>query len=336
MKRLIAKMCEGENLTGEEAQEAMVAILEGAATPTQYAGFLVALRMKGETVEEITGFARIMRERCAMIEPHVRGRLIDTCGTGGAPLKTFNISTISAFVAAGAGVPVAKHGNRAVTSPCGSADVLEALGANLALAPPDVARIIEKVGVGFLFAPQFHPAMRHASGPRRELGIRTVMNTLGPITNPARAKGQVLGVYHPSLVSKLTPVLANLGTERAMVVHGEGGLDEVSPIGPTRVGIVDAGNVRYTTITPEEFGFERVQPQDVAALDKESSARVFRDILAGKKGPKTDTVILNAACALWVGGKVPTIKDGVGAARDAIESGHAQSKLDAFIEATKR
>lgn len=336
MKRLVAKMCDGANLTREEAEEAMTAILEGAATPTQYAGFLVALRMKGETIEEITGFAKVMRERCATIRPTVSGRLIDTCGTGGAPIKTFNISTISAFVAAGGGVPVAKHGNRAVTSPCGSADVLEALGANLALAPADVQKVIEEVGVGFLFAPNFHPAMRHAAGPRRELGIRTVFNILGPLTNPAGARGQVLGVFHPSLVSKLTPVLANLGVERAMVVHGEGGLDEVSPLGPTRVGEVNNGEIRYYTLTPEEFGVKRVAPTEVAGMDKERSAEAARDVLAGKPGARTDTVVLNAACAIYVGGKVESVKEGVEAARGSIESGKAAEKLSAFVAATLR
>jgi anthranilate phosphoribosyltransferase len=336
MKRLIGKMADGQNLTREEAEEAMIAILEGAATQTQYAGFLVALRMKGETVEEITGFARIMRERCAMIRPKVDGRLIDTCGTGGAPVKTFNISTISAFVAAGAGVPVAKHGNRAVTSPCGSADVLEALGANLSLAPASVERVIEEVGVGFLFAPAFHPAMKHAGGARRELGIRTVFNILGPLTNPAGARGQVLGVFHPSLIPKLTPVLANLGVERAMVVHGEGGLDEFSPIGPTRAGIVEKGTIRYVTFTPEEFGIARVDAEAIGGLDKAQSAAVFRDVLDGRPGARTDTVVLNAACALWVGGKVETVGDGIAKARESIESGRAREKLARFVEATGR
>ncbi|HWH08252.1 MAG TPA: anthranilate phosphoribosyltransferase, partial [Candidatus Thermoplasmatota archaeon] len=237
-KSAIAAAVDGRSLPEQTAYDAMGHIMDGHATPAQLAGFLVALRMKGETVEELTGFARAMRERCALIAPKVDGRLTDTCGTGGAPIKTFNVSTLSAFVAAGAGVPVAKHGNRAVTSRSGSADVLEALGANLALEPERVKRVIESVGVGFLFAPNFHPAMKHAVGPRRELGVRTVFNVLGPLTNPARAESQVLGVYHPSLVTKLTPVLKNLGVKDAMVVHGEGGLDEISPFGPTKIGRV--------------------------------------------------------------------------------------------------
>jgi anthranilate phosphoribosyltransferase len=334
IKDAIAKVVDGRNLTEDEAKAAMEGIMAGDATPAQIAGFLVALRMKGESVEEITGFAKVMRERCALIRPTVEGRLIDTCGTGGAPLKTFNVSTLSAFVAAGAGIPVAKHGNRAVTSLCGSADVLEALGANLALEPDRVRNVIEKVGVGFLFAPNFHPAMKHAIGPRRELGVRTIFNTLGPITNPAGAKGQVLGVFHPSLVTKLTPVLANLGVERALVVHGEGGLDEVSPLGPTRVGSVENGAVKYYAVNPEEFGFQRVTAEAVGGLDREKSANVFLEVLSNRPGARLDTVLMNAAAAAVVGGKAKDFKEGVAVARKSIESGAALDKLRQFVEAT--
>jgi anthranilate phosphoribosyltransferase len=292
------------------------------------------MRMKGETIEELTGFARAMRERCALISPDVPGRLTDTCGTGGAPIKTFNVSTLSAFVAAGAGVPVAKHGNRAVTSRCGSADVLEALGANLALEPARVKRVIEEVGVGFLFAPNFHPAMRHAIGPRRELGIRTVFNLLGPLTNPAGAKGQVLGVYHPSLVPKLTPVLRNLGVKDAMVVHGEGGLDEISPFGPTRIGRVRDGEVDYFTVNPEEFGFSRVAPEDVSGGDPQESAQIFLRVLSGEPGPRANTVMMNAAAAVVVGGRAKDLKEGVGLVREAIASGAGLEKLHRFVECT--
>ena len=293
IKEAIAKVVDGRGLTADEAASAMETIMSGEATSAQIASLLTALAMKGETVEELTGFARVMREKCALVSPNVKGHLIDTCGTGGAPLKTFNVSTLSAFVAAGAGIPVAKHGNRAVTSRCGSADVLEALGANLSLEPARVQRVIENVGVGFLFAPNFHPSMKHAAGPRRELGIRTVFNVLGPLTNPAGAKSQVVGVYHPALVSKMTQVLANLGAERALVVHGEGGLDEVSPLGPTRIGSVIDGKVSFYTVNPEEFGFKRVTPDDVGGLDKEGSARVFVEVLSAKPGPRLDTVLMN-------------------------------------------
>jgi anthranilate phosphoribosyltransferase len=333
-KTAIAAAVDGKSLPEETAYEAMGHIMDGHATPAQLAGFLVAMRMKGETVEELTGFARAMRERCALIAPKVSGRLTDTCGTGGAPIKTFNVSTLSAFVAAGAGVPVAKHGNRAVTSRSGSADVLEALGANLALEPERVKHVIETVGVGFLFAPNFHPAMKHAIGPRRELGIRTVFNVLGPLTNPARAQSQVLGVYHPSLVAKLTPVLKNLGVKDAMVVHGEGGLDEISPFGPTRVGRVADGVVSYSTLNPEEFGFKRVSPDDVRGGDPKESAAVFRRVLSGEKGPHADTVVMNAAAAAVVGGRAKDMKEGVVVARESIESGRALDKLRRFVEAT--
>ncbi len=330
----IAAAIDGRSLSEEQAYAAMGDIMDGATTPAQLAGFLVAMRMKSETVEEITGFARAMRERCAIIAPRVSGRLIDTCGTGGAPIKTFNVSTLAAFVAAGAGIPVAKHGNRAVTSKSGSADVLEALGANLALEPDRVQRVIENVGVGFLFAPNFHPAMRHAVGPRRELGVRTIFNILGPLTNPANAGGQVLGVYHPSLVTKLTPVLRNLGVERALVVHGEGGLDEVSPLGPTRVGSVDGDSVSYFTINPEDFGFARVAATDVSGGGPQESARTFINILSNGQGPRANTVLMNAAAAAIVGGKAKDFKEGIAIARESIESGRALDKLRAFVEAT--
>lgn len=334
LKEAIAAVADAKSLPEPLAYDAMAAIMDGHATPAQLGALLVGLRMKGETVEELTGFARAMRERCALISPRVEGRLTDTCGTGGAAIKTFNVSTLSAFVAAGAGVPVAKHGNRAVTSKCGSADVLEALGANLALEPLRVQRVIENVGVGFLFAPNFHPAMRHAVGPRRELGIRTVFNILGPLTNPAGAKGQVLGVYHPSLVTKMTRVLANLGVQEAMVVHGEGGLDEISPLGPTRVGRVHKGEVSYFSVNPEEFGFTRVAPAEVAGGDPRESAEMFLHVLQGENGARSNTVMMNAAAAAVVGGKAKDLKEGVLVAKESIQSGRALDKLKGFVDAT--
>lgn len=335
MKDVLSKVVEGKNLSRAEAEEAMAVIMDGKATPAQIGAFLVALRMKGETVEEITGFATVMRQKCALIEPKVAGPLIDTCGTGGAPVKTFNVSTLAAFVAAGAGIAVAKHGNRAVTSTCGSADVLEALGANLSTTPEDVQRVIETVGIGFLFAPSFHPAMKHAAGPRKEMGVRTVFNVLGPLTNPAGARHQVIGVYHASLVPKLTQVLANLGAERALVVHGEGGLDEISPLGPTRVGQVEHGKVSYYTVNPEELGFARIGAADeVAGLGKAESARVFLEVLANKDGPRRDMVLANAAAAAFVGGKAKDLKSGIAVAKESLESGRAREKLVAYVEAT--
>ena len=334
LKLAIAQVVDNKSLTEKVAYDAMALVMDGQATPAQLGALLVGLRMKGETVEELTGFARAMRERCALIQPRVEGRLTDTCGTGGAPIKTFNVSTLSAFVAAGAGIPIAKHGNRAVTSKCGSADVLEALGANLALEPDRVKRVIENVGVGFLFAPNFHPAMRHAVGPRRELGIRTVFNILGPLTNPAGAKGQVLGVYHPSLVPKMTQVLANLGVQEALVVHGEGGLDEVSPLGPTRVGQVRDGEVSFFSINPEEFGFKRVSPDDVSGGDPKESAELFLRVLRGEDGARANTVLMNAAAAALVGGRAKDLKEGVAVAKESIASGKALEKLRGFVKAT--
>jgi anthranilate phosphoribosyltransferase len=334
LKEAIARVVDAASLPEQMAYDAMASIMEGQATPAQLGALLVGLRMKGETVEELTGFARAMRERCALIRPEVAGRLTDTCGTGGAAIKTFNVSTLSAFIAAGAGIPVAKHGNRAVTSKCGSADVLEALGANLALEPERVKRVIESVGVGFLFAPNFHPAMRHAVGPRRELGIRTVFNILGPLTNPAGATGQVLGVYHPSLVPKMTQVLANLGVQEALVVHGEGGLDEVSPFGPTRVGRVHEGRVSYFSVNPEEFGFERVTPADVVGGDPKESAEIFLRVLAAENGARANTALMNAAAAAVVGGKAKDLKEGVSVARESVVSGRAYEKLKGFVRAT--
>lgn len=334
IKQAITLAVESRNLSESMAYDTMAGIMDGHATAAQIAGFVVALRMKGETVEELTGFARAMRERCALIHPRVSGPLTDTCGTGGAPIKTFNVSTLSAFVAAGAGIAIAKHGNRAVTSKSGSADVLEELGANLALEPDRVQRVIENVGVGFLFAPNFHPAMRHAVGPRRELGVRTVFNLLGPLTNPANATCQVLGVYHPSLVTKLTPVLANLGVKHALVVHGEGGLDEISPFGPTRVGEVKDGDVNYYTINPETFGFARANPADVQGGDARQSAEVFLRVLGGEQGARADTVVMNAAAAAVVGGKAKDFKEGVNVARNSIDEGRGLDKLRKFVEAT--
>lgn len=334
LKEAIAQVVDAKSLSEETAYASMAAIMDGQATQAQLGALLVGLRMKGETVEELTGFARAMRERCALIRPEVDGRLTDTCGTGGAPIKTFNVSTLAAFIAAGAGIPVAKHGNRAVTSKCGSADVLEALGANLALEPDRVKRVIESVGVGFLFAPNFHPAMRHAIGPRRELGIRTVFNILGPLTNPAGAKGQVLGVFHPALVPKMTQVLANLGVQEALVVHGEGGLDEISPFGPTRVGRVQEGEVSYFSVNPEEFGFARVAPSDVVGGDPKESARLFLDVLGGQEGPRANTALMNAAAAAVVGGKAKDLKEGVSVARASVAAGRAYEKLKGFVRAT--
>ncbi len=332
----IEKIALGRSLAYEEACALMNEITSGTVSDVQIAAVLMGLRVKGETVEEIAGFASVMKERSSRISPKVDGRLTDTCGTGGAPLKTINISTISAFVAAGAGICIAKHGNRSVTSICGSADVLEALGANIMLKPGQVEQVIERVGIGFLFAPAFHPSMKYALGPRKELRIRTVFNVLGPLTNPADAKGHVLGVFAEELVPKIAGALHRLGIEKGLVVFGKGGMDELSTLGETVVAEVtqDSG-IRTYEVVPEDFGFRRCRASDIAGVGPSESAEITHSILRGCKGPMRDVVVLNAAAAIYVGGRADSVKDGVHIAAASIDSGKAARKLDDFITATK-
>lgn len=330
----LTTIVKGQDLERDAARRTMDRIMDGELHPIRVGGLLAALRTKGATVDEITGFARSMREHGALIDPDVDGRLIDTCGTGGAPVSTFNISTLSAFVAAGAGVPVAKHGNQAVTSKCGSADVLEALGADIELPPGEVERVVEEVGVGFLFAPTFHPAMKHAVEPRRQLGIRTVFNVLGPLTNPAEADGQVLGVYDEAWVTPLARVLRNLGVDRALVVHGRDGLDEISPLGETAVAEVRDGEVDERTLTPDVLDLPTHAPEDIAGKVPDEAARLFLDVLEGKAGAPRDTVLLNAAAAIVVGGEADDLSQGLEVARDSVDGGAARETLEAFVEAT--
>jgi len=335
LRPALEKVVEGRNLTEEEAEEAMRYLISGQASPVQVASFLTALRMKGETIEELSAFARVMREHSLRIHPRVGGRLVDTCGTGGDRIKTFNISTAAMFVAAGAGVPVAKHGNRSVTSRAGSADVLEALGAAIELPPERVQRCLEEVGVGFMFAPLFHPAMKHATPVRRELGIRTVFNVLGPLTNPAGAKGQVVGVFEEGLTEKLARVLGRLGCERALVVYGRDGLDELSTLGETKVSELVGGEVISYTLRPEELGVERARPEELAGGDAVENARILLKILSGEEeGPRREVVLVNAAAALLVGGRVSDLREGVGRASEALDSGRALEKLREFVRAT--
>src|SRR4030065_213346 len=277
----IQKLVEGRNLTHREASEVMPEIMSEKATNSQVAALLTALRMKGETVEEITAFAEVMRELCCRIHPNVSGRLVDTCGTGGDRTKTFNVSTAASFVIAGAGVPIAKHGNRAVTSRSGSADVLERLGFNLNMQPADVQKAIEQVGIGFMFAPAFHPAMKHVAGTRRELGIRTVFNVLGPLTNPASATAQLLGVYDHKLTSVLAHVLKNLGCEEAMGVHGMDGVCEVSTLGKTAIARLRNGKVTMEETSPRDFGVQRPDLRELEVATPEASAVVIFRILSG-------------------------------------------------------
>jgi len=327
----IGKLAKRQDLTQAEAESAMDEIMTGAATPAQVGGYLMALRMKTETVEEIAGSALSMR-RAANHPPVHRDNLIDTCGTGGDGANTFNISTTVAFVVAGAGLPVAKHGNRSVSSKSGSADVLAALGVNLSLTPEQVGECIEQIGIGFLFAPAFHPAMKHAIGPRRELAVRTLFNLLGPLTNPAGAKRQLLGVYAPELTELIALVLCELGGEAAFVVHGHGGLDELTTSGPNRVSELRDGQVRTYELDPASLGFSRSDPADIAGGLPAHNAEITRGVLAGTiEGAPRDVVLLNAAAGLVAGGVTSDLAEGLRLARESLTSGAALDKLHALI-----
>ncbi len=314
------------SLSEVEMAECMKEIMEGKATDAQIGAFLTALRIKGETVEEITGAARIMREKATTIK--APNGVLDTCGTGGDMSHTFNISTTTALVVAGAGVPVAKHGNRSVSSQAGSADVLEALGVKIDLPPEKVEKCLFETGFGFLFAPLFHPAMKYAIGPRREMGIRTIYNILGPITNPAGAKRQILGVFADKLTGILAMVLGNLGAVDAMVVHGEDGLDEISISNRTRVSRFKDGSVQNFYIEPEDFGIRRNKIEHILGGNKEDNADITLSILNGEKGPKRDIVLMNSAVALIVAGKTEDFKIALSMAADSIDSGRALKKLE--------
>ncbi len=326
----IALVVEGHDLSEEQAHEAMSVIMGGGATDAQIAGFLVGLRIKGETIPEITGCARAMREAATCINV---GDLdvVDTCGTGGTHKGTFNVSTASAIVAAGAGVPVAKHGNRGASSSFGSADVLQALGVNIEAEPPLVERCVREAGIGFLFAPLLHQAMRHAIGPRRELAIRTVFNILGPLTNPAGARRQVLGVFKEDLVEPIAGVLRNLGAERAMVVHSMDGMDEISICDETLTAVVENGQVEVRGIAPEDVGLRRADRSDLAAGSAAESATVIRSVLEGRAGPPRDMVLLNAGAAVYVGGLADSLRAGIEKAAEAVDTGKAEQSLARLV-----
>lgn len=334
IQEAIRKAVEGVHLTEDEAAAAMEAIMEGEATPAQIAAFITALRIKGETVDEIAGCARVMREKAAKITPR-RTPLVDTCGTGGDGANTFNISTAAAFVAAAAGAAVAKHGNRSVSSRCGSADVLEALGVRIDLTPDAVRECIDQVGIGFLFAPLFHSGMRHAVGPRKEIGIRSVFNVLGPLTNPASAQAQVVGVYDAALTEPLARVLGRLSVREAYVVHGQPRLDEISISGETQVSHLKDGEVHTFRIRPEDAGLKTWPAETIAGGDAQHNAAIIRSVLKGKEGPQRDVVLLNAAAALLVAGLAKDLMDGVARAAESIDRGRAYEKLEALIEFTR-
>lgn len=326
IKEAINLAVSGINLSEPEMAECMQEIMEGRATEAQVGALLTALRMKGETVEEITGAARIMRDKVARIK--APEGVLDTCGTGGDMSHTFNISTTTALVVSAAGVPVAKHGNRAVSSRSGSADLLEALGVKIDLEPAKVEQCLFETGFGFMFAPLFHPAMKYAVGPRRELGIRTIFNILGPLTNPAGAQRQILGVFSSRLTETLAQVLGNLGAVDALVVHGEDGLDEITISTGTKASRYAGGKVESMYISPEDFGLKRGTVQDMVGGDKDENARLTVQILQGVKSPKRDVVLMNAAAAIMVSGRTQDIRLAFDLAREAIDSGAAHRKLE--------
>ena len=330
MQTTLSRLLDGHDLTRDEAREAMNAIMSGEATPAQIGGFLVALRLKGETADEIAGCAEAMRAHVLPVRPR-REDLVDTAGTGGDGGRTFNISTAAALVAAAAGAGVAKHGNRAVSSASGSADVLEALGFSLELPPDRIAESIDQLGFGFLFAPTHHPAMKHAAPVRKELAARTVFNVLGPLTNPAGARAQVVGVYSPDLVRTLAEVLATLGARRAFVVHGAGGIDELSPAGPNLVCEVVEGDVCDREIDPLELGVVRCAPEALRGGSPEENAQAIRDVFAGADGGRRDAILLNAAGAIAAGGHAEDLGEGLDLARKAVDSGAAAERLEALI-----
>ncbi len=334
IRSAIGKLVERKNLNDDEAAGAMKDIMSGEATPAQIGAFLAALRMKGETVDEITALAKVMRDFAIKIDPKAGDELVDTCGTGGDKIKTFNISTAAMFAAAGAGIKIAKHGNRSVTGKAGSADIMEALGAKIDLQPAEVQRCIESVGIGFMFAPVFHVAMKHAALPRWEIGISSVFNLLGPLTNPAGTRAQVIGVYGSKLTEKVAHVLDNLGCRRAMVVHGMDGLDEISTLGETKISELDNGKIRTYSVSPEDFKIERAKPDSIAGKGLDGNLRILLQVLRGKPGPCRDIVLLNAAAAIVVGGKARDLQEGIALAARAIDSGQAYEKAAQLVQCT--
>ena len=326
VKEAIGHVIDFKNLTQDDAFTVALEIMSGNATDAQIAAFLISLRLKGETIDEITGFARAMRQKAASVCCDAEA-LVDTCGTGGDRSGTFNVSTLSGFVAAGAGCSVAKHGNRSVSSQCGSADLFMELGVKIDITPRQVSRCIEENGIGFLFAPIHHQAMKHAIGPRREIGVRTIFNILGPLTNPAGAKRQLIGVFDGELTEPLARVLDQLGSEHVLVVHGEDGLDEITLTGKTTVSELIGGQIKNYTLDPEDFGLKKVCLENIRGGDPARNARIALDVLGGKKGAPRDMVLLNAGAAIYLSGKAESISDGVDMAAEAIDSGRAMKKL---------
>ncbi len=332
IKEAISKTMGFESLTYDEAKSVMEEIMSGKATEPQIAAFLTAMRMKGETVDEITACAATMREKAERLRH--RGNVLDIVGTGGDSSFTFNISTVSAFVVSAGGVPVAKHGNRSVSSKCGSADLLESLGVKIDITPNQSERILDKIGLCFMFAPTYHTSMKYAAPVRRELGVRTIFNILGPLSNPANAGIQLLGVYDKSLVLPLANVLKNLGVARAMVVHGNDGLDEITLCDDTFICEVDGVKVKSFTLNPEAYGFKKCKPSELTGGGPQDNAKITIDILEGKKSAKRDVVVLNSAVCLYLAGKGKSIEECVEAAKEIIDSGRAKKQLDRLIRLT--
>lgn len=329
IKELISKIVNRENLSKQEVETLFNQIMEGNLTDAQIGAVLIGLKMKGETIEEIATAAKVMREKAVKVDIKDKSKLIDTCGTGGDKVDTFNVSTISAFVVAAAGGKVAKHGNRSVSSKCGSADIMQALGVNIEMSPQQVAKAIEEVGIGFLFAPIFHPAMKNVIRQRREIGVRTIFNILGPLSNPAGTDYQLIGVYDANLVEPITYVLRELGLKRAFVVHGMEGLDEVSLTTETFVGELNDGDTKFYTVKPEDFGLKRADITELEGGDIQTNKRIAIDILSGKdKSSKTDFVAINSAFSLYLIGIAPTIKEGVEIAKETISSGKPMEVLE--------
>lgn len=335
IKEVISKLIEQKNLSIEESKEVMKEIMSGSTSPVLISAFLVSLRMKGETVEEISGFAEVMRESSTLIKTK-HDIVIDTCGTGGDKCNTFNVSTISAFVVAGAGVAVAKHGNRAVSSKCGSADLMEALGIKIDILPEKIEKCLDEIGIAYLFAPGLHPAMKFASPVRKEIGVRTVFNILGPIANPARVKAQIIGVYSLNLVETIINVLKNLGHIRAMVVHGLDGVDEISLSGETKVAELKDGKIRFYNVKPEDFKMKSEKLTEVKAGSIEDNVKIAINILNGKEDAFRDMVILNAGAGIFVGGKAQTLAEGIELAKKSIDSKFALKKLELLKEYTNK
>lgn len=327
-KDILQQLLDRRNLSHAQMLDVMRQVMQGELTPAQIAGLLIGLRMKGETVEEISAAAQVMRELSTKVDIQDKAYLIDTCGTGGDGIQTFNVSTVSAFVASAAGAKVAKHGGRSVSSACGSADVLEALGVSVNLSPQEVADAVGRVGIGFMFAPNHHSAMKHAAPVRRELGVRTLFNLLGPMTNPAGARRQVMGVFHRALTGLLARVLQHLGSEHVMVVHGADGMDEISFTGDTYVAELKEGEVHEYTLNPAQFGMQLHDVDTIRIKDAEQSKNMVLDVLAGKHGPARDIVLLNAGAAIYVAGIVDSMQAGIVRAAEVIDSGGARHKLE--------